>query len=58
MLFGHNPTFTNLANYFIEDKIDNLPTSGYVSVDFETDNWNEIANCKIIKTTVIFPKEL
>lgn len=58
MLFGHNPTFTNLANYFIENKIENLPTSGFVSIEFETENWNEIANCKIKNTTVIFPKEL
>lgn len=58
MLFGHNPTFTNLANYFIENKIENLPTSGFVSIEFETENWNEITNCKIKNTTVIFPKEL
>jgi phosphohistidine phosphatase len=58
MLFGHNPTFTNLANYFIENKIENLPTSGFVSIEFETENWNEITNCKIKNTNVIFPKEL
>jgi phosphohistidine phosphatase len=58
MLFGHNPAFTNLANYFFENKIDNLPTSGYVCIEFDTENWNEITNSKIIKTTVIFPKEI
>lgn len=58
MLFGHNPTFTNLANYFLEEKIDNLPTSGFVCLQFETDNWNEIVNTKISNGYVIIAKNL
>ena len=42
MIFGHNPTFTDLANYFIFDKIDNIPTSGIVSIHFDVTNWNEV----------------
>jgi phosphohistidine phosphatase len=58
MLFGHNPTFTNLANYFLNDKIENLPTSGFVCVEFETEHWNEIVNSKIKDSYVVFPKKL
>ena len=42
MLFGHNPTFTILSNYLSDKTIDNLPTSGFVQIDFDLDTWNEI----------------
>ena len=58
ILVGHNPTFTNFSNYFLEDKIDNLPTSGMVYVEFETDKWNEIVTSPKLKSYVIRPKEL
>ncbi len=57
-LFGHNPTFTNIANYFLDERIDNLPTAGLVCVEFDTDNWNEIVNAIKLNNYVIFPKEL
>lgn len=43
MIFGHNPTFTDLANYFLNNKIDNIPTSGIVGIRFNTDSWSEIS---------------
>ena len=58
ILFGHNPTFTNIANYFLDEKIDNLPTSGLVCIEFETDKWNTIASSPKLKNYVIRPKEL
>jgi phosphohistidine phosphatase len=58
ILFGHNPTFTNIANYFLDEKIDNLPTSGLVCIEFETDKWNTIATSPKLKNYVIRPKEL
>jgi len=50
MMFGHNPTFTYFANYFLKDKLDWLPTSGVVCVEFKTDQWEKIldANWKKI----------
>ncbi len=42
MLFGHNPTFTMAANYLSDKYIDNLPTSGFVQIDFNLDSWNDI----------------
>ncbi|MFZ4398943.1 MAG: SixA phosphatase family protein [Bacteroidales bacterium] len=58
IIFGHNPTFTNIANYFLDEKIDNLPTSGLVCVVFETDKWNEIATANNLENYIIRPKEL
>jgi phosphohistidine phosphatase len=58
VLFGHNPAFTNLSNYFLDEKIDNLPTSGFICVEFESDSWNEIINIKPINSYAIFPKNL
>ncbi len=58
ILFGHNPTFTNIANYFLNEKIENLPPSGMVCIEFETDQWNNIVNAPKLKNYVILPKEL
>jgi len=43
MVVGHNPTFTELVNLFLEENkwIDNLPTSGVAAVRFDTDRWEE-----------------
>lgn len=41
-LFGHNPTFTSVANYFAEDYIDNVPTCGIVGIQLEADKWAEV----------------
>ncbi len=56
MLFGHNPTLTYFANIFISREIDNLPTSGVVSVDFKTNSWETIANAKFKVNFVVFPR--
>lgn len=42
MFFGHNPTFTMASNYLSDKYIDNLPTCGFVQIDFELDSWNQI----------------
>jgi len=56
ILFGHNGAITNFVNKFGDIFIDNVPTSGFVSIEFETDNWEKIKNGKIKKT--IFPKKI
>jgi phosphohistidine phosphatase len=44
MLVGHNPGFTNLANFLKEPdyRIDNVPTCGVVAIEFSTNQWNDI----------------
>jgi phosphohistidine phosphatase len=57
-LFGHNPTFTYLSNFFLTHKIDNLPTSGTVIIQFDCLNWNEISIRTRTAETFIFPKSV
>jgi phosphohistidine phosphatase len=57
MLFGHNPTFTNVANLFTNKFIDNIPTCGVVCVRSEAATWPEVngSNSKVVET--FFPKD-
>jgi phosphohistidine phosphatase len=56
ILFGHNEAITNFVNKFGNIFIDNVPTSGFVWLEFETNTWEGIAKGKTIKT--IFPRNL
>ena len=56
ILFGHNAAITNFVNKFGDIYVDNVPTSGFVSLEFETDNWEKISKGKIKK--IIFPKKV
>jgi phosphohistidine phosphatase len=58
MIFGHNPGFTYFVNLFLNPTIDNLPTSGTVSISFSTNKWNEINTAKFHVNFVVFPKML
>lgn len=56
MIFGHNHAFTELTNTLGDRTIDNLPTSGFVMIQFEIDSWKGLENgsTKMILT----PKDL
>ncbi|WP_433832123.1 SixA phosphatase family protein [Flavobacterium anhuiense] len=56
ILFGHNEAITNFVNKFGDVFIENVPTSGFVSLQFDTDSWDTIHKGKTHKT--IFPKDL
>ena len=56
ILFGHNEAITNFVNKFGDVFIDNVPTSGLVWLQFETDNWQKVSKGKTKKT--IFPRNL
>ena len=58
MIFGHNPTFTYFVNRFIRPGIDNLPTTGTVSVTFDCDFWNDIPGSDFHVNFVVFPSML
>jgi phosphohistidine phosphatase len=58
MIFGHNPTFTQLANRFLDEQIELLPTSGLVSFSFETNSWGELLKAKHKTNFMLFPKQL
>ncbi|MBK0370108.1 SixA phosphatase family protein [Flavobacterium agrisoli] len=56
ILFGHNEAITNFVNKFGDVFIENVPTSGFVSLQFEASSWDEIKKGKTHK--VLFPKDL
>ena len=56
VIFGHNPTFTLLANQLGSKFIDNIPTSGLVQIQFEQDDWSKVKKGLTIKT--LYPKTL
>ncbi len=41
-LVGHNPLWTDLADYYSNDEIWHLRTSGVAGIGFDTDDWTEI----------------
>ena len=40
MLLGHNPGFTDFANYLVPGLTNNVPTAGVVSVSIDQEDWN------------------
>ncbi len=56
MIFGHNHAFTHIANSLGNSYIDNVPTSGLVHLEFQTDQWASVE--KGITVQTIFPKDL
>ena len=58
MLFGHNPTFTDVANRFTEDFIENVPTCGIVKIMSNVEHWNELYEGNARVTACFFPKEV
>jgi phosphohistidine phosphatase len=55
ILFGHNSAITDFVNKFGNNYISNVPTSGIVSIIFDTDCWSKIT--KGIIQTIIFPSK-
>ena len=56
ILFGHNGAITNFVNKFGDVFIENVPTSGFVHMNFEADDWNLINRGRV--KNAIFPKNL
>ena len=56
-IFGHNPSFTDFANDFLDPPIDNLPTAGVVVVTLESDSWAGIGRPGVVECLVDYPKK-
>lgn len=56
IIFGHNEAITNFVNKFGDVYIDNVPTAGFVHIEFDNENWDSISNGKTKKT--VFPRDL
>lgn len=57
-LFGHNPGFTDLANLFPGDYIDNVPTCGIVRLEAEVDSWKAFGPQSAVQRAFYYPKML
>lgn len=58
MIVGHNPAITNLANNYLKEKIDYLPTSGVIAIAFSAGSWEEIPVAKFKVKFSAFPKQI
>ena len=56
MIVGHNHAFTSIVNMLGDNYTDNLPTCGFVEIEFSVDDWNN-ANYGITKQ-MVFPRDL
>ncbi len=57
MVFGHNPTFTSIANLFSTTYIANLPTCGIVKIEGEIESWSELSEETASVVEIYFPKQ-
>jgi phosphohistidine phosphatase len=42
-IFGHNPGFTDLANYLTDEYIDNMPTASVIIIEFPFEEWKLVS---------------
>jgi phosphohistidine phosphatase len=58
-IFGHNPTFTEVANQFAEDDIiENVPTCGIVKISSSAADWRSMYEGNSRIAACYFPKEV
>ena len=55
---AHNPGITDLANFFLEESIHNIPTSGFVYMAFDAGAWEEVKADTMVKYDFHYPREL
>jgi phosphohistidine phosphatase len=56
MIVGHNHAFTSIVNMLGNEYIDNLPTCGFVIIEFDVEKWSDISTGKT--ATMVFPRHL
>ncbi len=57
-LFGHNPTFTEVANRFSDTFIPNVPTCGIVKIESTASDWTHFDESNARVAACYFPKEV
>ena len=57
MVVGHNPGFTDFANYLLPDLTYNIPTCGLVSITLDLDDWNLKKNKNAELVVYDYPKK-
>lgn len=56
LIFGHNHAFTAIANILGDSYIENIPTAGFVMIEFDTGRWKDIETGHTKLT--LYPKDL
>ncbi len=56
MVFGHNPAMTAVVNSLGDKEFDNIPTTGLVVIDFDSQSWSDLGEGKTLLN--LFPKNL
>jgi len=56
MIVGHNHAFTSIANMLGNTYIDNVPTCGFVQLEFDETSWKDVHNGNTVFT--VFPRDL
>ena len=56
VIFGHNSALSDFVNENTINSIYEIPTSGFVVIEFETKSWNNLPKGKVIRK--LFAKEL
>lgn len=57
LLFGHNPSFTSIANRFSKEYIPNIPTCGIFEVQLSVQNWEDFTEDKGELVNFYYPKQ-
>jgi phosphohistidine phosphatase len=58
IIFGHNPSFTYLAEAITKEVIGNIPTAGAVCINFQIDSWKEVGEGSGYMKWFVYPKML
>lgn len=58
MVFGHNPSMTQITNMFIHPGIDLMPTAGVSCMTFDTDDWAEMRFSDVTDSFIVVPRML
>lgn len=56
-VFGHNPSFTSIANLFTTDYITNVPTCGIVQIEASINNWKNFGEQTGKLIAFYYPKQ-
>ena len=57
LLVGHNPGITDLANYLVGGRIENVPTCGVFSVELQVATWEELERSSARLLFYDYPKK-
>lgn len=56
LIVGHNHAFTSIVNMLGNIYMDNLPTCGFVEIEFPVEEWNKVTNG--LTKLIVVPRDL